>query len=551
MSMSPKRAAQRTGVLMPERRFSGRPAAPGLFAGAVFVLAASVGRRESSDDPTLEETALRTAIVASLTELTALSDKISGDGADMLAFQIAMLEDDELMTRAQVAMSDGAPAQEAWRAALDAEIAGYAEAEEEYFRARASDLRDIRDRVLASLMGESQGKPIPPGAILIAADLTPSRFLAADWSRGGAIALTQGSPSSHVAMLARARGVPMVVGLPPGLVAANGHETALVDGGTGTVLLEPSAGALRTFAERVAAREAESAAAAAYLTKPAETSDGTPISVLANIADLAELDRLDVSTCDGIGLVRTEFLFYGTPSLPDEETQYGAYRRIAVWGRGKPITIRTLDAGGDKPIPGLTVDGETNPFLGVRGIRLSLARPEVFRIQLRALARAAMHGPIEVMLPMITIPSELARVGCLLDEEIAHLTEAGVRCRRPALGMMVEVPSAAIAIADFDADFFSIGSNDLTQYVTAAARDTGAVADLNDPRNPAVLYLIKHVVAHGRRVNKKVSLCGDAGGEPELIPAFLKTGLRALSVAPAALARTKAAIASVALVEDR
>jgi len=539
------------GGRMPERRFSGRPAAPGLSAGPVFIAAASKGRRKASDDPTLEEAALQAAIAASLTELAALSDRISGDGADMLAFQIAMLEDDELMTRARVVIADGAPAQEAWRTVVDAEIAGYAEAEDEYFRARAGDLRDIRDRVLASLMGEDRAEPVPPGAILIGEDVTPSRFLATDWSRGGAIALTQGSAASHVAMLARARGVPMVVGLPLGLLGANGDETVLVDGGTGTVLLEPSAGALHAFAERASARDAESAAAAAYLTKPAKTSDGTPISVLANIADLAELDNLDRATCDGIGLVRTEFLFYGAPGLPDEETQYGAYRQIAEWGRGKPVTIRTLDAGGDKPIPGLTVDGETNPFLGVRGIRLSFARPEVFRVQLRALARAAVHGQIEVMLPMITVPSEFARARRLLDEEIEGLTAASVPCRRPPLGMMVEVPSAAIAIADFDADFFSIGSNDLTQYVTAAARDTGAVADLNDPANPAVLYLIRHVVAHGRRVDKKVSLCGDAGGDPALIPAFLRTGLRALSVAPPSLARTKAVIASITLVENR
>jgi phosphoenolpyruvate-protein phosphotransferase (PTS system enzyme I) len=551
MSMTQRRVVLRTAELMPERSFHGRPAAPGLSAGSVFVLEASTGQRESSGDPTLEAGALQNAVAAALAELAALSDEISGDGADMLAFQIAMLEDDELMTRARVAIAGSASAQDAWRAVLDAEIAGYAEAEEEYFRARASDLRDIRDRVLASLMGESGLKPIPPGAVLIAEDLTPSRFLAADWSRGGAIALTHGSSSSHVAMLARARGVPMVVGLPADLVGANGQETALVDGAAGTVLIEPGAGALRAFAERVTAREAESAAAAVYLTKPAETSDGTPISVLANIADLAELDSLDWSTCDGIGLVRTEFLFYGAPSLPDEETQYSAYRRIAEWGRGKPVTIRTLDAGGDKPIPGLTVEGETNPFLGLRGIRLSLSRPEVFRIQLRALARAATHGAIEAMLPMITVPDELARARSLLDEEIMRLSAAGVPCRRPALGIMVEVPSAAIAITDFDADFFSIGSNDLTQYVTAAARDTGTVADLNDPTNPAVLYLIKHVVAHGRRANKKVSLCGDAGGEPDLIPAFLETGLRVLSVAPASLARTKAAIAAVALVEGQ
>ncbi len=532
---------------MPELRFNGRPAAPGLFAGSVFILASHTGRREPSGDPAQEVTALQAAIAVALAELTILARDISGDGADMLAFQITMLEDVELVTRARVGISSGEPADAAWRAVLDTEIAGYEAAEDDYFRARTSDLRDIRDRVLTALLGEFGIRPIPPGAILVGDDITPSRFLSTDWSRGGAIALTQGSPSSHVAMLARARGIPMVVGLPLNLDGGIENDRALVDGGAGTILLNPSTAALRAFVERVAARNVEEAATTPYLTKPAETSDGTPIAVLVNIADLSELDAVDRSTCDGIGLVRTEFLFYGMPSLPDEETQYATYRRIIAWAQGKPVTIRTLDAGGDKPIPGLTIDSESNPFLGTRGIRLSLARPDVFRIQLRALARAAVHGTVEVMLPMVTVPSELAAAHNLLDEEIARLTAIGVSCRRPALGMMVEVPAAAIAIADFDAEFFSIGSNDLTQYVTAAARDTGAVAGLNDSANPAVLYLIRHVAAHGRHANRKVTLCGDAGGEPELIPALLKAGLRALSVAPPLLARTKATIASVRL----
>jgi phosphoenolpyruvate-protein phosphotransferase (PTS system enzyme I) len=211
------------------------------------------------------------------------------------------------------------------------------------------------------------------------------------------------------------------------------------------------------------------------------------------------------------------------------------------------VTIRTLDAGADKPIPGLTLDFETNPFLGVRGIRLSLAKPEAFRVQLRALARAAAHGAIEVMLPMIAVPGELAAARCYLDEEVAALTAAGIACRRPPLGIMVEVPAAAIAIERFDADFFSIGSNDLTQYVMAAARDNDAVADLNDPANVAVLRLIAQVAAHGRATGKKVSLCGDAGGEPRLIGHLLAAGLRALSVAPSAVAHAKQAIAQVDL----
>ena len=219
------------------------------------------------------------------------------------------------------------------------------------------------------------------------------------------------------------------------------------------------------------------------------TADGTPIRIMLNISDPRELAGLDPSICDGIGLVRTELLFHDRHGLPGEEQQYGVYRQIAEWAQGRPVTIRTLDAGGDKSIPGLTPARESNPFLGVRGMRLSLARPDVFRTQLRALARAAMHGDLRIMLPMVTQPRELALARGMLDDEISALTAAGVPARRPSLGIMVEVPAAAIAADRFDADFFSIGSNDLTQYAAAAGRDIGAVADLSDPVQPAMLRL--------------------------------------------------------------
>jgi phosphotransferase system enzyme I (PtsI) len=277
------------------------------------------------------------------------------------------------------------------------------------------------------------------------------------------------------------------------------------------------------------------------------TANGARIAVSVNIGDPSEVEALDAQSCDGIGLVRTEFLFSGKSGLPDEETQYRAYRRLAEWAAGKPVTIRTLDAGADKPIAGLTLDGETNPFLGLRGIRLSLAKPEPFRTQLRALCRAAAHGAIEVMLPMVALPHELEAARGLLEESGEELRAAGLAHRRPDLGIMVEVPAAAICVETFDAAFFSIGSNDLTQYVMAAARDSDAVAELNDPRHPAVLRLISLVAAHGAKTGRKVSLCGDAGGDPELIEALLMAGLRALSVSPAALGPVKEAIARVDL----
>jgi len=301
----------------------------------------------------------------------------------------------------------------------------------------------------------------------------------------------------------------------------------------------------RLFASRQEAAKLADAQAERYRIGPAMTSDGTPIAVMINVGDPAELETLDPACCDGIGLVRTEFLFHGKNELPDEEMQYHVYRRLAEWAMGKPVTIRTLDAGADKPIPGLTLEHETNPFLGLRGIRLSLAKPLPFRTQLRALCRAAAHGAVEIMLPMVSVTQELEEARRYLKEELAALRQSGVPFAEPRLGMMVEVPAAALTIERFDADFFSIGSNDLTQYVLAAARDSDAVSSLNDPAHPAVMGLIARVAAHGVAVGRKVSLCGDAGGDPRLVEALLKAGLRSLSVAPAALARVKQAIAGI------
>jgi phosphotransferase system enzyme I (PtsI) len=320
---------------------------------------------------------------------------------------------------------------------------------------------------------------------------------------------------------------------------------ALVDGDAGTVIFDPQPETRRLFEQRMNAANDVRAIADAGRAKPALTADGRRIAVLLNIAAPEDLAGLDPAICDGIGLVRTEFLFGASQGLPDEETQYAAYRRILDWAEGRSVTIRTLDAGGDKPIAGLTIDGESNPFLGLRGIRLSLSRPEVFRLQLRALARAAVHGRLKVMLPMVAVPSELDHSAALLDAEIAALRADGIVCARPPLGIMVEVPAAALRAEDFDAAFYSIGSNDLTQYTMAAARDIGAVADLNDTGNPAVLALIARTVEAGRARGVEVSLCGDAAADTRLTKALLATGLTMLSVSPVAVARLKAMIATV------
>lgn len=528
---------------MPARELKGHGASDGIFAGPLVWIGRDIANRRGNGSPPEEIEALETAITIAIEDLAALKAKSRGEAADMLDFQIALLEDETLRVPAIEAIYLGIPADQAWLKALDAEIAGYETSEDEYFRARCADLRDIRDRVIRALTG-SDDPPVPSGAILAGEDMPPSLFLQVDWSKGGAIILARGSPTSHVAMLARSRGVPMVVGLGP--IGLSYISDAIVDGHEGIVVLDPTPEHRNHFQIRSEAVNAHRQTETQLLFEPARLKDGSPVDVLVNLASVEELDHLDPRCCGGIGLMRTEFLFHDGAPLPGEEAQYLAYKRFVQWADGRPVTIRTLDVGGDKPVTRLTPEGEGNPFLGLRGVRLTLQHRDVFRTQLRALARAAVHGDLKIMIPMVTIPAELAETASLLDGCVQELVAAQIPCRRPALGIMVEVPAAAITPGLFrGAAFMSIGSNDLTQYVTAAARDSAAVMALANPAHPAVLQLIAHVVRYGREANVPVSLCGDMAGEPDHLPALIKAGLRTLSVAPARVARVKAALAKL------
>lgn len=519
----------------------GRPASPGLAAGPLVFIDRPRETRRASGDPARERADLESAIAAAIEAIRGLAEQAGGDAADMLEFQVAMLEDEALTAPAIERVTAGIDALTAWVETIAAQIADYEASDDDYFRARTADLRDLRDEVVRRLSGEAD-IDLPEAAVLTGEDVTPTRFLSVDWSRGGGIALFAGSPSSHVAMLARSRGVPMIVGL--GKVDLAGHDAAIVDAYSGRVILSPCEEHWSAYeaARNDAAGRAEKEAEAAR--HPARTRDGVPVAVMINVAEPEELDRLDPAICDGIGLVRTEFLFHRA-GIPDEATQYRAYRRIVEWAAPKPVVLRTLDAGGDKPIPGLTVDGESNPFLGTRGIRLSLARPDIFRVQLRAMARAAVHGNVRIMLPMITVPEEIDRAAALLDEVVAALAVEGIPHKRPPLGIMVEVPAVAVVPELFSrAAFFSIGSNDLTQYLTAAARDIAAVAAIGAAGHPAVAAIVATVAAAAAAMRIDVSLCGDMGGDPEHIPALLAAGLRSLSVAPPQVGRAKLAIAA-------
>jgi len=520
--------------------YRGRTASIG-FAHGPFV---RVDGGESSERiaaaPADEEAALRAALVSAGRQIAKLAEAAGGDAAQILEFQVALLEDDDFLDPIFAAIAEGAPAHTAWSSALDAQIADYNAAADEYLQARSSDLADLRDRVLRILRGgEGEAPTIPGGAVVCADDLPPSQFLEIDWSYGGGLALLRGSPTSHVAMLARARGIPMIVQL--GAMPANAR-TALLDGEGATLELDPTAEQIGLFERRRDLLRKNRASARAILRRPTASWAGEKIRLLINIQRVEDLEHSDAQYADGIGLMRTEFLLGQQAGLPDEETQYQAYDAVLRWAAKRPVTIRTFDAGGDKPVPGFTMDGEANPFLGVRGLRLCLAHPDVFLVQLRALARAAVRENLKVMFPMVTTPAELDTARRLFVDAVDQLQAEGAPAALPEIGIMVEVPAAALAIERFDASFFSIGSNDLAQYLTACDRTNGALANLIDPLQPAMLSLIRHVADYGRRAGRAISLCGDMAGDPRCLPGLLSCGLRELSVNPSALALVKQTI---------
>jgi phosphoenolpyruvate-protein phosphotransferase (PTS system enzyme I) len=523
----------------------GIAASAGLALGRIAIQRAGHGGRRAPGTPRQEHEALQTAMATAAAQLEALAGTVRDRAAaEILEFQVALLDDEDLIAPIFERIAGGAPADGAWSDSINAEIAAYRAGGDQVLEARSTDLADLRDRVLDTLSPPAPATAAVNGeqAIYVAEELTPSRFLETDWTRFRGAAIKGGSAAGHVALLARARGTPLVIGLGPAFETLRDGTVALLDAERGHLVLDPSPTTLGDAQRRLAEQAASAATNARFLDRPATTAHGERVEVLINVDDPALLAAVDPKHTDGIGLTRTEFLFRG-PELPDETRQYRAYMDILQWARGRPVIIRTLDAGGDKPIAGLTPEGESNPFLGLRGLRLSLARPEIFTIQLRALARAALGGRLKVMAPMVSTPAEFDAFRRLFQEVVDALNAEGVEAALPPLGMMIEVPAAALCASNFDAHFMSIGSNDLIQYVMAAGRDISSVRTLYDPSNPAVLELIDRVVDTGERHGIEVSLCGDMASDPALVPRLLELGLRRLSVAPATLGMVKAAIA--------
>jgi len=524
-----------------EQVLYGLVASEGIAVGPLMHWSHTLVYNRTAGSVSEEEILLNASIVTARNEVTALIATLDEMSAEIMEFQLAMLEDEDFLQPVATAIKQGVATDAAWRQVCDAEIRDYADSDSEYLAARVDDLRDIRDRVLRIIAGRPAGdrQDLPAGGVVFAQDLKPSEFLAFDWKRLSGAALRSGSPTSHVSILARARAIPLLVGIKaPPLSEMNGIE-CVIDAVAGRLVVAPSPQTLKQVQTVKSGIDAISAKADRLRNQPAATADGVSVKVMINVDNPSVLDDMDVADCDGIGLFRTEFLIEGN-TLPDEEAQLAIYKQVLGWAQGKPVTIRTFDAGGDKPVPGMSLENETNPFLGVRGVRLSLMMPEIFKTQLRALVRANGAGNLKIMVPMVTLPAEMIRVNALLDEVCEGLED----CNRPQLGMMVEIPAAALTAADFDTDFFSIGSNDLIQYTMAAARDNPAVAHLAQAGNPAVNALIAQTIKVAKGKNIEVSLCGDMASSEEHTARLLQNGLAVFSVSPALLGRVKLAIST-------
>jgi multiphosphoryl transfer protein len=413
---------------------------------------------------------------------------------------------------------------------------------------RADDIIDVGQRVLRVLAGTAQddtGVLMEEAAILVAHELKPSDLARVQADLVLGIVTEQGSASDHSAILARALGLPAVTGLGPFLTQVADKQTLALDGTTGQVWLAPDAEQLQELERRGEAWARERAAAKQSAQRPAVTRDGHRILVSANINGPSDVALALGQGAEGVGLFRTEYLFIDRMTPPTEEEQLETYRAVARQLNRRPLIVRTLDVGGDKPLPYMRGDYEANPFLGRRGLRYSLDRPAIFKPQIRAILRVAAEHPVKIMFPMVSTFDELVLVDALIDEACAELQAEGLPFDDDvSRGIMIETPAAVMA-ADYLArlvDFFSIGTNDLSQYMMAADRSNPAVANLVTPYQPAVIRAIHQVVQATQKASIPVSLCGELAGDPRATPLLLGLGIGELSMSAPAIPLVKARV---------
>jgi phosphocarrier protein FPr len=525
----------------------GVAASPGVVSGQIFQLRhAEINVEEPGKGLEAENQRLLAAIAEARAALSVLRDamrrRADADKAAIFAAHQELLEDPELIEGARRLMREGKSAAFAWRNSFTEQAANLAGLDNELLAGRANDIRDVGRRVLLHLAGsEQQRVVVPPKAILVARDLAPSDTASLDKTRVVGLCTTEGSATSHASILARSLMLPAVAGMEARALDIPNGVAAILDGDKGTLRLEPSEAEIAALHAKWEETAATRAALLAEAGRPATTLDGHRVKVVANIGGVAEAEEVPAFGGEGVGLLRSEFLFLQRASAPSEDEQAAMYAAIAkALGPERDLVVRTLDVGGDKPLAYMPLPPEPNPFLGVRGIRLNLLGTDLFRVQVRAILRAAPQVRLHIMFPMLSSVHELRDAkSIVLEEKEALGVTAPVR-----VGIMVEVPSAALlaeALAR-EADFFSIGTNDLTQYTLAMDRGHPRLAAMADALHPAVLRLMARTVEGAHARGKWVGVCGGLAGEVLAVPVLLGLGVDELSVSVSSIPSIKAAV---------
>src|SRR5688572_3591815 len=553
---APTRRAPVSATAPPARdggAMRGVPASPGIAVGQVFQLRHEDAiLEERAADPNQERRELDAAIASAHLQLEAMRSRMATEAdADRAAIFVAhqeLLEDPEVLDAAAAHIREGASAAFAWREAYTAQADRLAALENTLLAGRAADLRDVGRRVVHLLVGRDDAPhDVPSDSIIVAEDLAPSDAASLDRTRVRAFCTTMGGATSHVAILARGLGIPAVAGIDPRVLDIPNGTRVVLDGDAGTLQLGPTAAEEADIAKRQAAAARQRTEELAVALEAAVTRDGHRMEVVANIGDEKEARQVPEVGGEGVGLLRTEFLFMERRTAPDENEQARTYEAIArALGPERILVIRTLDVGGDKPLPYMPMETEANPFLGERGVRLTLNRPEVFRAQIRAILRASKAGKVAMMFPMISTLAEWRAARQLVEEERATL---GVP--RIPIGIMVETSSAALMADRFaeEADFFSIGTNDLTQYTLAMDRTNPRLAPQVDALHPAVLRLIERTVAGAHAHKRWVGVCGALAGDLQAVPVLVGLGIDELSVSVPIVPAVKARVRSLILSE--
>jgi phosphoenolpyruvate-protein phosphotransferase (PTS system enzyme I) len=495
--------------------------------------------RITVDEVEAELQRFKEAVEAVAGNLSETGDRLRASGgeeeAGIFDFHVEMAEDPELASAVEERIGNLESPEAAVLAAGEEYAAEYAAMDDEYMAARADDVRDVTGQISAQLMGRgtSAFEALKTPSVVLSHSLAPSDTARIQKGMALGFVTAEGSRTSHVSIMARSMGIPAVVGVGPELEDILAAKTVAVDGGEGYAIADPDADTVAEFERMSGALAEERAALDEYRHIEASTSEGRRIEIAANLGSASEAEDALQWGAEGVGLFRTEFLFMERDDLPSEDEQYVAYSAVARAFGEKPVIIRTLDVGGDKDLPGVDQAAEENPFLGWRGIRMSLDTPELFKPQLRAILRAAANGNLKVMFPMVADVGELEAAKETLQECRRELESEGVEIGEVETGVMIETPAAAVCAAELaeEAAFFSIGTNDLVQYTLAADRGNERLRRLQNADHPAVLALIRQTCEAANAAGIQVGVCGEAAGEPEMIPKLVEFGVTELSMA--------------------